>query len=91
MMEFESNPSKPVVKWGLCMSSPKPLLLLLVGTHPPWLDLHYKSRSQVSFSVVALLEFSNNRWFQFFEVFQNQRTINSGSLKKSEAKNCWSW
>lgn len=32
MMEFESNPSKPVVKRGLCMSSPKPLLLLLVGT-----------------------------------------------------------
>jgi hypothetical protein len=32
MMEFESNPSKPVVKWGLCMSSPKPQLLLLVGT-----------------------------------------------------------
>jgi hypothetical protein len=32
MMEFESNPSKPVEKWGLCMSSPKTLLLLLVGT-----------------------------------------------------------
>jgi hypothetical protein len=76
MMEFESNPSKPVVKWGLCMSSPKPLLLLLVGTFDA-----AQGREHIHHGWICITNLDHKSLSVLWHYLNFQTTAGFGSLK----------